>query len=848
MKDPKFKPSNLGNVIPGRYIIEFDEHYRGSSLEFVNKVEKDVLKSAPRIGMRVKMNIAQDYSSSSAIFRGVSICFQNNGKQFGKREEMQLNRDEEMVEHVILRNIIESHQVKHIYPVTEISRPAVKRHSHMLAYNVSRNIGLPKINISENESPLPFTHAITQVDKVHRDLKLTGKNIVVGIIDSGIDYRHPAFGSGFGIGFPVRYGYDLVGDDFVSTDPTSRSEKDTPLDACENGSGHGTHVAGVIAANDEFLNFTGIAPQVTLGAWRIFGCDGSTSNDLVIKALISAHEAGCDIINLSLGTPSNWADDPTSIVANRVSEKGSIVIAAAGNEGNDGAFYISAPGSGTSTVSVASTDNAYVLTRAFQTKNGENYPYMLSTSTSSFLEGKLVAYTENTSLNDACDGTVPDRSIKGHIVLVQTGKCTLDEKISTVQKLGASAVVVYDNQSEMSFRPRTYNANIPIISISMNAGEAIKKQLNEIESYKDGIEIVSKMVLTPQKLSTSNQVSLFSSVGPLYDVSLKPDIAGPGGFIFSTLPLVDGGYGVLSGTSMAAPFVTGAFALFLEAQGKSRSHTFIKEHFQNYAQPIMQGSLFDNPARQGAGLIQVFDAINQPIHISPGHISFNDTNNIKTQTLTISNPSKETVSFEISHEAGLSLAPFFARNQHFIPLSPSKSTAEHITANLELSPTNITLAPGVQGSLSEAPIFAAGFPRVIAGSELHAISKIKGDNDEIKQTLLIDRSNKSSSEISILYRLLTGTARIKTEVLDENLQMIGTASDDRFVPRNTLDGYIFIDRWNATVVPLGSDNISDLQPLSNGSYYLRWKALKLLSDPSSEGSWETQLSPLILVQ
>lgn len=291
----------------------------------------------------------------------------------------------------------------------------------------------------------------------------------------------------------------------------------------------------------------------------------------------------------------------------------------------------------------------------------------------------------------------------------------------------------------------------------------------------------------------------------------------------------------------------------------------------------------------------VFDAINQPIHISPGHISFNDTNNIKTQTLTISNPSKETVSFEISHEAGLSLAPFFARNQHFVPLSPSKSTAEHITANLELSPTNITLAPGelgnitvqmlsiqgeslnepfpiyggyirfrpqsnlmlktihvpyigVQGSLSEAPIFAAGFPRVIAGSELHAISKIKGDNDEIKQTLLIDRSNKSSSEISILYRLLTGTARIKTEVLDENLQMIGTASDDRFVPRNTLDGYIFIDRWNATVVPLGSDNISDLQPLSNGSYYLRWKALKLLSDPSSEGSWETQLSPLILVQ
>lgn len=61
-----------------------------------------------------------------------------------------------------------------------------------------------------------------------------------------------------------------------------------------------------------------------MGAWRIFGCDGATSNDLVIQALISAHEAGCDVINLSLGSSSNWADDPTAIIANRVAERGSI--------------------------------------------------------------------------------------------------------------------------------------------------------------------------------------------------------------------------------------------------------------------------------------------------------------------------------------------------------------------------------------------------------------------------------------------------------------------------------------------------------------------------------------------
>lgn len=86
-----------------------------------------------------------------------------------------------------------------------------------------------------------------------------------------------------------------------------------------------------------------MAPEVTLGAWRVFGCDGATSNDLVIKALISAYEAGncfsgmcrsninppplklgCDVINLSLGSSSNWAQDPTALVAGRISSKGAI--------------------------------------------------------------------------------------------------------------------------------------------------------------------------------------------------------------------------------------------------------------------------------------------------------------------------------------------------------------------------------------------------------------------------------------------------------------------------------------------------------------------------------------------
>ncbi|RKP07940.1 peptidase S8/S53 domain-containing protein, partial [Thamnocephalis sphaerospora] len=107
---------------------------------------------------------------------------------------------------------------------------------------------------------------------------LAGAGVKVGIIDTGVDYHHPALGGCFGHGCKVAYGWDFVGDAYNGTNQPIPDPD--PLDQCN---GHGTHVAGIIAARSLELN--GTAPGVTLGAYRVFGCTGTVAVRVLISAM-----------------------------------------------------------------------------------------------------------------------------------------------------------------------------------------------------------------------------------------------------------------------------------------------------------------------------------------------------------------------------------------------------------------------------------------------------------------------------------------------------------------------------------------------------------------------------------
>lgn len=137
--------------------------------------------------------------------------------------------------------------------------------------------------------------------------------------------------------FRVAYQRKLVGDGY---DGLNLYPDDDPDDTCD---GHGTHVAGIIAAqgvNPE--GFTGAAPGVTLAAYRVFGCGmGSVGNDVLIAAFNMAFEQGADIITASIGGTSGWTEEPWAVAVSRIVERGVPCTLAAGNGGTAGLFFSS---------------------------------------------------------------------------------------------------------------------------------------------------------------------------------------------------------------------------------------------------------------------------------------------------------------------------------------------------------------------------------------------------------------------------------------------------------------------------------------------------------------------------
>lgn len=511
---------------------------------------------------------------------------------------------------------------------------------------------------------------MTGVDKAH-DMGYTGEGLRIGIIDTGVDVDHPDFGGG---GTPtdgihddwqtpeLQYGYDLVGDDYNS-DPSAPAYDPIPApdgnpDDCQ---GHGTHVAGIAAANGDPAEggIIGVAPDATLGAYRVFGCEGSTEADIMLAAMELSYQDDMDVVNMSIGSSfMSWPQYPTAVSADTLSEAGVVVVAAIGNEGQAGTYSAGAPGVSHNTIGVASYDNTQVSAPSF-TYGPDDTPapyFAAAGSPAPPTEGtQTVARLgdPNTDAARACTATGGiTEDLSGKVALIERGICSFYEKAFNAQEAGAIGVILYNNVPGM-INPTVEGdppVTIPVVMIFQEAGQALDAS---VVAGDADITWTEDTATAPNP--TGGMISSFSSYGMTAELGLKPDLGAPGGSIYSTVPLEQGGYGNNSGTSMSSPHAAGAAALVLQAHPDLEPGQ-VRDALQNSADPAVWSlnpalGLLEGAHRQGAGLIDVDDTILATTSVSPGKLSLGEGQEPIAESVELTNSGEDEVTYTIANNA-----------------------------------------------------------------------------------------------------------------------------------------------------------------------------------------------------
>ena len=729
-----------------------------------------------------------------------------------------------------------------------------------------------------NDPQLLTALSMTGVDVAQNSLGLSGRGVKVGIIDTGIDYDHIDLG-GTGVPAPsplgstnfpnarVITGWDFVGDAYSSANPVVKP--DQYPDDC---AGHGTHVAGIVGASGAV---TGVAPRVSLGAYRVFGCTGSTSDDVMIAAMERALADGMQVVNMSIGASFGWPQWPTAMAGTRLVNKGVVVVASIGNDGAAGIYAASAPGLGSKVIGVASFDNTHMNLPSF-TVSPDGSPVGYNSATAAPpapLAGTFALARTGTpaSTADACT-SLPPGSLAGKIALIRRGTCGFYVKATNAMNAGAAGVVLYNSTTGL-LSPTVAGPTpitIPVVGISGADGAMID---GRIAAGPATLTWTSQAVSLPN--ATGGLISSFSSYGVAPDLTLKPDIGAPGGFIRSTYPIELGSYANLSGTSMASPYVAGSVALLLEALPHTPSQA-VRDILQNSAAPALwfgnpSLGVLDNTQRQGAGMLQIDKAILSTTRVTPGKLSLGDTaTGPVTKTLTVANQGAAPVTYNLASVPALSngpnaFTPTFTTGFATVAFSQSGAPVSSITvapgASTEVSVTvtansalvdgslfggYLVITPsaggeavhvpyaGLKGNYQSIPVMTPtpnGFPW---------LAKVSGTS-LVKQAAGATYTLRNGDLPYFVVHLDHQSQWLRVEVFDvKSGKAWHRALQDSYLPRNSTSTAFFAFSWDGLTV-----NGNKVNVVPNGQYVMKVTVLKALGDESTPGDTETWTSPPI---
>lgn len=427
---------------------------------------------------------------------------------------------------------------------------------------------------------------------------ITGENVVIGIIDTGIWPEHPSFAddgtypplpadewSGTGCDFgnvafnpndaPFTCNNKLLAAKAYGTvfhGGTGEGLSDDSYNSARDDDGHGTHTSSTAGGNADvhatifgrdYGTISGIAPRARISmykaCWTTSLTEGGCSTGDLAEAIDEAVADGVDVINYSIGsdTPGLSLDGLSFLFAN---DAGVYVAASAGNAGS-GAGTVGSPAVLPWLTAVGASTQSVAYTGTVKLGNHKSY-------TGYTVTGGL----ESTPLVDAADHGNPlclidvpfTPSVAGKIVLCERGPNRVLKSIA-VQQAGGVGMVLFNTAplDEM-----TDNHFLPTLHVPEDVGLKIRQYIDNA-----GANATASLSGGKKSSEKGNEMTYFSSRGPngFSPDIISPDVTAPGLRILAGASPTgglngDGGlFQAIAGTSMSSPHVAGVYALLKQA-------------------------------------------------------------------------------------------------------------------------------------------------------------------------------------------------------------------------------------------------------------------------------------------
>jgi subtilisin family serine protease len=457
-----------------------------------------------------------------------------------------------------------------------------------------------------------------------------GAGVKVGIVDTGIDVKHPCFSDA---AYPAQtqLGDHRFTNNKVIVAKVFNNQSNRFGYTPEAIQDHGTHVAGTVACNLDTpatvsgvaipYGVSGVAPRALLGNYNVFpGQDGNARSEDILNALDAAYEDGMDVVNMSLGGNAHGIQDLLTDAVDDLDQAGMISAVAAGNSG-PGHFTVESPGSAARALTAGAMTVGHFVA-APVTVGGNTYPGVSGdfATVSAGLTAPLGVVLSGTSLSTACSALAAG-SLAGKIALISRGTCTFSTKIRNAEGAGAVATLVVNNVAgdaiAMGQDGTPGQPTKPAYMVALAHRAALIAADGQSTTIGAGMAYFTS--------PNSNIMAGFSSQGPTdVDFRVKPDLVSPGVNVLSSIP--GNQWAFFQGTSMATPHLAGSAAVLIGAH-PTWSAAAVRSAIVNTAD---QGVLLNSngtttatdPNIIGAGRDNLLSALNARVGLDPVSLSF----------------------------------------------------------------------------------------------------------------------------------------------------------------------------------------------------------------------------------